>query len=589
MSFFKKDFPFLFLISLILLILQYSPYVYHLHQTPPDRVYLGAERYTPDYYIYLFYTNQGFLNRTTVSDFYTNVPHDDSFVHIEYLVMGKIGHLLGLSVVAAFYLFRSLFLIIYILTSFWFITKFIKDTLWQKLTLILSFFYGGLFWPEITKTGLNLKAYFDFYQPPDLINRLGFEPHKLIGMSLFLIILYLSYKTYKTYKTYIILFSLTLLAGLIHGITSISLIFTIIFYLLLKVIIHILNNKKPHLVGLLKSAKYYLFLAFLSLPLLYWQWVFSKNSAWQNASWWEHYFVQADFKSPLLPTLLGFLVVLGPLIFLSLLGLKQFLQKTQQLGLLLLSFLSSNIFLFFLGFYFLETSKQRYFQTPYLLGWSILAMYGLIDLIEKIRRRLTNFLRSPIPSERRGILTPQENLVNRHRKLLIITTTIILIFGLPNFKQGLDRELYQFGKTPNLDLFSYPPKPWYESLVWAKDHTEANDVFLSLPNAGHVIPAISGRRVFLGDFFHTPGYYDKLPFVTKFYGGQMTKEEVKKILSREHINYIFVGYEEKALGDITKYQPGLFSEVFKNNEVVIYKVLKNFTKTSIQAKIVTIE
>ncbi len=570
----KKNLVFLFLISLILLILQYLPYIYHVRQTPPDRVYLGAERYTPDYYIYLFYTNQGFLNRTTVSDFYTNEPHEDSLVHVEYLIMGKIGSLLGFSVITTYYFFRSLFLIIYIFASFWFITKFIKDSLWQKLTLILSFFWGGLFWPEVTNTGLNLKSYFDFYQPPDLINRLTFEPHKLIGMGLFLIILnviartsYYGHRTKQSIKYYILL-PLLLVVGFIHGITSISIAFTIIFYLLLVSLLKLLRHKFT-LKTLLSFSPFFPIIVFLILPVFYWQRVFATNPVWYNVFYtWEKYFTNIDRLAPLVPTIIGYLFTIGPLIFLSLIGLKKFLNDHKQTGLFILSFLLSNIFLFFLGYIVLGTSKHRFFQTPYLLVWSILASYGLREFADKITisagdsasvvRGFFSLFSKKTPPAIRALAGPA-----------LITT--LLLFGLPNLKQGLDRQLYQFGTPPNLEFLAYPAKTFYQGLLWLKKNTTTNDIILSLPTAGNIIPAIPGRKVVVGDYVHTYRFAEKLSLVTKFYKGQMTNIEAKNYLQKEKVSFVFWGEEEKNIGDYPA-KTEFLKEVFRNKDVVIYQV-----------------
>ncbi len=606
MSNFKGHWLFLLVVTVVLVTLQYLPYIYHASQTPEDRVYLGAERYAPDYYIYLFYFNQGALGRTSVLNYYTNLPHDGSLVHIEYLVAGKIGSLLGLSLPATFYLFRTLTLVFYILVSFWFIGLFFKEEnppiipakagiytnnlgnhivsrvrgndneLLHKLTFLLSFFWSGIFWPETTPTGVNFKSYFDFYQPPDLINRLGFEPHKFLGTSLFLIIIYLlssfwliqnpSRKTsgVASLPRMTLLFFLALLAGLLHGVTAVSLIFTILFYLFFMFIISILNKKS------VQSFLHQILLVFLiiiplSLPLLYWQYVFTQNPVWQKVALWEKYFVQVDFKSPLWPTLTGYLLVLGPLIFLGLIGLKNFLKTSQKLGLLVFSFLTSNVFLFFLGYLILGTSKQRYFQTPYLAGWSILAMYGIKQINDKLRG----------PNNGKEINSREysgtKKIEQTSSRTLILSVIIILLLGLPNFKQGLDRELSQFGQNPKVDIFAYPPRGWYQSLVWAKNQTSPAAVFLSLPNAGHLIPALPGRRVFLGDFFHTPDYYDKLTLVQNFYQQKLTPEEARNFLKEQNISYVFYGYEEKKQGDISSYA-SLLIPVFNNSEVTIYKI-----------------
>lgn len=556
MEIFKKNWLFLLLVIGLTIFLQYLPFLYHLRQTPPDRVYLGAERYTPDYYIYLFYTNQGALNRVSVSDFYTNEPHNEALVHIEYLVMGKIGALIGLGVVATFYLFRSLFLIIYLLLSFWFIAKFFKDLGWQRITFLFSIFWGGVFWPT-TEQGLIFKTFFDFYQPPDLINRLTFEPHKLMGMSLFLLLLFYGLSFYENYQKYnlsqrirrfVLLLLFALLGGLIHGITIISLIFTVVFYLLSKSLLVLFSKEKIRLLWQPALLMFLLFLVMIS-PIFYWQQVFSQNPVWyQVFKYWEGYFVQIDSKAPLAPTLVGFFLILGPLILLSLIGVRKLLTEHKNLGLLLISFLSSNLFLFFYGYIFLGTSKHRYYQTPYLLVWSILAIYGLRTLFSRPQRL----------SKLRFVMAG-------------VACFLLLSVGLPGTKQGFEKQFYQFGQPPNLELLAYPTKGMYGGFLWLKDHSRTNDVILSLPTVGNIIPAIPGRKVLVGDYVHSYLYAEKLPLVQKFFKGEMTLGEAENFLNKEKVNFVFVSVEEKALGNLSSYV-SLLQNVYQNDETMIYKI-----------------
>jgi hypothetical protein len=553
---FKKNRAFLIIVSLVLLILQYVPFYYHQNQSTKNRVYLGAERYTPDYYVYLYYINQGVLGKNLVVNFYTNEPHAGSLVHIEYLLMGKVGNLFKLPISVIFYGFRSLFLVVYVLISFWFIGLFIKNTLVHRLAFLLSFFWGGLFWPEISQNGINLKSYFDFYQTPDIFNRLTFEPHKLIGMSLMLILLALVIKILNSQKTYkaIACVCLTItLTGFLHGVTAIGLIFTMIFYLLFDLLISILNKNRS-LSSLFRSFSIpAVFIFAAALPLFYWQYVFSQNHVWYAVSLWERNFAKIDMASNPVWTVVGFIFTLGPLVVLGLIGIKKFLADHKKFGLLLFSFLLSNVFLFFVGYMFLGTTKHRYHQTPNLVGWSIMATYG-IQTIALALQKVWN---------------------KKNLNFLLVAFYCLLIFmGIPNALQGLNRQLYQFGSPPNLDLMGYPPKKTYEALVWMKNSTNMDDVILSLPTIGQIIPFVPGRKVVVGDYVHTYKYFEKLPLVEKFYSGLMSQDEVKSFLEKENVHYVFWSFEEKNKGNLDVYG-NLLKEVFSNKDAVVYEVMKS--------------
>lgn len=507
---------FLILFSLFLVSVQTFPYLYLLKNTPKDRVYLGAERYYPDYYAYLFYVNQGNKGEKIVQDLFTNEPHGNTIVHYEYLIIGKIGSLFAVSPQLTYFLARSLLLLIYIYISFWFIGLFIQNYFHKISVLALSFLYDGFFF-------LNLN---NFYQPPNLITRLTNEPHKFIGMSLFLLTLYALRQ-----KKLFLLGIFSVLIGFIHGASAVSLMACLSLFIFLQFI----SSKKIYLPAVFS-------LILLPIPLIYWNFVFSNNPVWKYMDVWENQFVQTDLASPIIPSLLSYLFILGPLIILTLIGLQKFLKEHKSFGLLILSFIASNFILLFIGFIILKTSKIRYFQTPYLLAFAVMAYYGIITIAQKIKIKNNSFL--------------------------VIFTLALIIPGIPNIFSGISSHLKAYKNSTEITV--YPPKQWYKAILWL-DNISKSSVVLSLPKAGLIIPATPGRRVVIGDYVSSYNYFQKLPLVKNFFSNQMSLDQAINYLKQERVNYVFYGLEEKTYGNLDKYSK-ILTPVFKNEDAAIYKV-----------------
>lgn len=519
-----KKSVFIIIFSALLISLQNFPYIYLSLNTPKDKVYLGAEAYYPDYYYFLFHINQGGHGVIAGRHLYTNEINDATLVHSEYNVFGKIGSLFNLSSQTIYILSRAIFLLIYILISFWFIGIFIKNSFHKILILILSFFYDGFFF-------LNPN---NFYQPADFINRLTFEPHKFIGMSLTILIIYSIYKQ----KSFAVAF-LSLLIGFIHGTSAVNLIAALFLFEFLLLI-----SSVKDLPQFIKSNRFVI-TSLLLLPLspLYWNFIFSKNPVINyGLVGWEKYFVQTDMQAPFLPILTAYLLILGPLIILSSLGLKKFLEENKKLGLLLLSFSVSNFILLFFGYSLLNTSRMRYYQTPYLLALCIIAYYGIIFLAKKINAKRGAFI--------------------------LIFTSLLVIPGIPNIVAGINKYIEAYRNSSDISV--YLPTKWHQAILWL-ENTPDNSVILSLSQAGVIIPATPGRAVVIGYFSNSYGYYDKLPYAEKFFKGKMTASEAKAYLQKERVNYVFYGLEEKTYGSLSNYS-SILKPVFENEDATIYKV-----------------
>lgn len=516
----------LLITSALLIFLQTYPYITNLKDAPKDRVYLGAERYYPDYYAYLFYVNQGNTGASIVQNLFTNEPHADTYVHFEYVIIGKIGSLLKINPIQTLFLARSILLLLFIFISFIFTGLFIRKPIHRILILTLSFFYNGFFFLDIS----------DFYEPPDLINRLTFEPHKFIGMSLFLIALY------SISKKRLFVSALTCLTiGLFHGASAISMIATLGLFLFLLLISHPFKLRK----FILENIIIFLPLLLLPIPLIYWNDVFTNNPVWQYMDQWEKYAVLSDIKKFSISSIASYLSQLGPLIILSALGLKSFLKENKKTGLLLLSFYISNFLLLFLGFIILKTSKIRYFQTPYLLALSIMAYYGILSILKKIR-----FKRLDLG--------------------LFITIVLLLSLGIPNIRTGILKYIYPYKTQYTNEISVYPTKTLYNAILWLNS-TPQESIVLSLSKAGLLIPATPGRRVVASDIVSSYNYLLKLPKIYDFYRGGMPENKAKEYLKQERVNYIFYGPEEKSVGNLDKYS-SFITQVFSNSEASIYKV-----------------
>lgn len=127
--------------------------------------------------------------------------------------------------------------------------------------------------------------------------------------------------------------------------------------------------------------------------------------------------------------------------------------------------------------------------------------------------------------------------------------------------------------------YSIKAPPYYitqdeaQAIYWLKDNTPKDSIILSHGFTGNVIPALSMRLVYIGHGHQTLNWDYKSQKVSDWFSSKkMTESERQQFLADNKINYLYYSDIEKTLGN---YQPGgknYLLPVYRNNEVVIYKV-----------------
>ncbi len=91
---------------------------------------------------------------------------------------------------------------------------------------------------------------------------------------------------------------------------------------------------------------------------------------------------------------------------------------------------------------------------------------------------------------------------------------------------------------------------------------------------GEIIPSYATVRVFLGE---TPGFLDwneRYHEATQFYSGQLTTADAKTLLHRENISYVYWGADEKKFFNTPIFYPAILTPVFQNPAVTIFAIKK---------------
>lgn len=125
-----------------------------------------------------------------------------------------------------------------------------------------------------------------------------------------------------------------------------------------------------------------------------------------------------------------------------------------------------------------------------------------------------------------------------------------------------------------LSISNFNSKSVFEALFWLNTHSDPESVVLGNVDEGHMISAIAKRKNVVDSFFLLQKDVEKrLEDIDSFFTTLLSTEAIA-LAQKYDISYIILSDKSKKQYGISTLQyadGGCFSEVFKNNEVVVYE------------------
>ena len=159
-----------------------------------------------------------------------------------------------------------------------------------------------------------------------------------------------------------------------------------------------------------------------------------------------------------------------------------------------------------------------------------IGLFGLYLLINKRENKFTKFLFS------------------QRYILLLILVGLLPLSNL--FQIAVDSYIYLDHRETS---FAYLDKKVVEAASWLKTIPNDKIIFNSAENVINILPAFSGRTVYVGHGVETPNE--------------------RRFLIKRNISYIFYSDNEKNIGDYDPEDKSYLKEVYSNSAVKIYQVL----------------
>jgi hypothetical protein len=531
--------------TILLLLLSYVPIVRTFSETPQELWYWGAEEYPLDLTGNLSTVRQGYNGHWLATlNYSSTTPIPRSLVKIEYIIIGQIARVFHADPTVMFFVVRGILSLVYLSVIYTIIGSLFTRKRDRIIAWILILFSGSIMRPG---------DYHGFFYTAAIETLVTYRlllamPHYLIGNICGLLSLVYLVKTME-HPNNVRTFILSVVAGAISSLTYAPTMVLILLTIPLYVLVWFIREKMsktgdvriPCPLGVL-----FAYVSFVIIPILYVKWV--------TAYVWEGFRAISHIEKLNPFTLLPgeYLLDVGVVYVLAFIALPEILKSKNTLSIFLFFWIIIHPVAIFFISGLLDLNTIRFFLTPYIVVFGILAVYGI--------QRIT-------------VLVP----VRWKTTLTIGLAVITLLAGAVSYQANYNRTHLCFCMQP-YHTYAYPTKSVMNAIFWLRDHTKEDDTVLSLYYAGNLIPAFAGNCVYISWWYRLaelPNVYSMETSVADFYKGDVPVETAKKFIDTNHISYVFWGEEERAQAPIATILPYPFlKDVYNTAGTVIYRVVE---------------
>lgn len=504
-----------------------APTLYELSRMgdlKPERSFELVHNFPTDYNFYLSRIQQGMEGRWTVVERYTSEPHNGSFIHGFYLLLGRIGRQAGVPLgrEADVYHVARVVLGIALLVA---VAAYCRGAMgsrgpWGIVAFLLAVTASSL--PKLVEVNGSMRfgGYMAWWSVMDSLQRITFIPHILAGQTLIIFLI----TQYENKKHTVFLGMLAFVLGMIFppGLMFVTGVLGVL--------------------GILRGFRWQWFAVILmgSAALVYLA-LMTSFYPWKRL-------VEVDIIRPLPFDYWEYVKAIGLIGPIGLIGLICALWKRDKIFYPAVAWVMAWIG-FLVAFRFVpQQSPLRFSEMVPYIPLAVLSAYALKKM-----------------GELRGLRVLGGGIA----VVLVASGFFHMYSSFLWQKDFIDHKIRAtLPLVPTGSFVMYPLKDFISAMGYIWEVTRGEGVILSETTAGNYIPAQIGNTVYVGHD-NTVAFEEKKLLVKQFFAGKMSEEWLKVT----HVSYIFFGPQERedAGGkNLTTFYPFL-TEVYKNTYVTIYK------------------
>lgn len=240
----------------------------------------------------------------------------------------------------------------------------------------------------------------------------------------------------------------------------------------------------------------------------------------------------------------------GLLIPLAAVGGVDLVRRRNCHGVFLIVWATTSLLLGYVPF-----NMQRRFLEGIHIPISLLAAMGL-------RRSLLSLAQSRLAHTVSDLGYPRRRAVWLTRSLVIALTAVTNLYLLSSAIVTVGSRFPEF----------FHSRAEVDTFEWIDNHLTDKDIVLASYGTGNLIPAWTGRRVFVGHWAESVDCYERKRLVATFFSDVTPHRFRTDLVSRYGISHVYLGERERLLGDFDPSSASYLSEVYDREGATIYEV-----------------
>lgn len=543
------NFIFSIFLSLSAVIISILPDIYRLAVIPANTTFPLIHNNAQDYFYYLSLTQQGFEGQWFLTTYMTPERFPRAFAQTFFALLGQVSRITHISNVWLYFISRIVLGFTLLITCVYLAKKLYTPAILSFDISLACLFtaFGTGFWTA-TANPVKIVSYLSFWTRLNPILRTTYLPHHLFStiFGLLSIILLAQAINRNSIKVAIISGLLALASSFVYFATMINIIggFIIAFFIhgVSEMVKKIKEKRQKSIVTLpylfFRNRKslpsLFIYFSLSSISLIYLLYLSRTTFPWSTYD----KVGQQGFTFHIF--FWHYIGALGPLFFLTLLGIPLLFTSDSLLGLILLGWtIFPFIGIFFLSEIFPQYGNVYFLEATSYIPIGILAVFGIIKLKSWLRK---------------------------YQTLTNIFILLIIVYFIPPVVSSLQRELKTF---PTNYYNKYIPNQIFDGINWLSGNTKKEEVVLSGGFFGNIIPAYTHNRVVYGHPANTYDSAQKSTDVNLFFS-QKDPEIALDILQKYNVSYVFFSLDTDSPND--DYTNLLkLEKVFENDKVKIYR------------------
>lgn len=501
---------------------------------PADRAFNGMHGYLDDYIGYASYVKEGMYGLNTFR--IRSLPKNQraTSANLAYIAAGKVARVFRWNAPMGYHATRAFLGATYVLGSYLLLRRLFGSHGKAVAATLLAFSSSSLGWYVKEAGNWVYKPLSVFSFIDNVAGRVTTRLHYILGAILFLVLVMLFLK-YAREKRWLVLVGygvLGFLLGITHPVFGLILGVTLGFVGLIEI-----ANKG---IKTFSWQQYVFTFVGLAGGLLLSKWSTSVEPYTSILAFEEYVY----YERLGLATIIGDIKTFGPTLWIGFPGLIYALVKSKarkRADLVMFFWLVTHFLMFFSLYSIFRAERFRFIQSLYFIPMA----YGTVIVFSAIGKKIGKWV-------------------------LPVATAVLLVLFVPSFINGFRTDYYFNTNYKTWSVLIFPTHGQMEAFQWLDANTPLESTVIASFEAANNIIVYSHNWV-IGN---TQGWPDPKAAVMvrerdNFYSG-MQEDEALQYLRDRDVSYVYNGYQEKTLGDVTRYS--FLTNVWENDEVEIYRV-----------------